>query len=91
MHWRKTTWALIAWTALMVVWLIASATATATSCPATGGSADDCRGYVGIAVGVILFIWFAGAVPLSIVWSATRGQPGRREARWGDPDERPPL
>ena len=90
MHWRKWTWALLAWTALMGVWLIASASATATSCPATGGAVDDCSGYVGIAVGVILFIWLAGAAPLSIIWYATRGKPGNGEARWGGPNDPPP-
>ena len=31
MHWRKSTWAILAWTVLMGLWLVASASATATS------------------------------------------------------------
>ena len=90
MHWRKWTWAILAWTVLMGLWLIASASATAASCPATGGTAADCTGYVGVAAVVIVLIWLAGAAPLSLIWLATRGKRRNGEARWGGPGDLPP-
>ena len=68
----------------MVAWLVFSASATGASCPATGGSAADCSSYVGVAAAIVLVIWLAGVVPLSIIWYATRATVGTGEARWGD-------
>ena len=90
MHRRKSTWALIVWTLLMVAWLVASVTATATNCPASGGSADDCGAYVGIAASIVLCLWLVGAATISIIWYATRAKGAGGEVRWGDPIDPPP-
>jgi hypothetical protein len=90
MHWRRWTWALIVWTALMIAWMAFSAAATATACPATGGSAGECATYAGIAVAVIVLVWFVVAVPLSIIRGATRRTIGHGETRWGDSNDPPP-
>jgi len=79
--WRKMTWALIGWSALILTWAIA------------GGASNDARGYceahpsqylsqhaceqarnvgTGIGVAAILFVGFLGFVVLSLVWFMTR-------------------
>lgn len=80
MHWRRSTWALIAWTALMLVWLVASASATATGCAETGGSSGECGAYAWVAAVIIGLVWLAVAVPLSILWYTRRRSV---PARWG--------
>jgi hypothetical protein len=68
MHWRKSAWALIVWTALMILGLFYSAVDTAARC-----SKDlPCTFYVGVAVVVVLFVWFVVAVPLAIIWLSAR-------------------
>ncbi len=75
MHWRRPTWALIAWTVLMVLWAVGSAVATSDSC---SRSMPDwtCSGHVVFAVAVVLAVWLTGAVLLWIVWHGSR--PRRR-------------
>ena len=85
MHWRKSTWTLILWTGLMVVWLVSSVSATARGCADSGGHSDDCTAYVGLVGAIILFVGLAGALLLAAVWFATRGTIRRGEGRWGDP------
>ena len=70
MHWRKSAWALIVWTALMILGLFYSAVATAARC--TEDLTGSCIGYVGFAVVVELFVWFVVAVPLAIIWHSAR-------------------
>jgi hypothetical protein len=89
MRWRKSTWAVIGWTALAVVWLAFSVSATAASCQASGAPAGDCGGYVGLAVVVIASIWLAGVALLLVIWFATRREVGGGDERWGGHDDRP--
>jgi hypothetical protein len=70
MHWRKSAWALIVWTALMIPWLFYSAVATAAGC--TEEQPGFCTFYVGFAVVAVLFVWFVVAVPLAIIWHSAR-------------------
>ncbi len=72
MHWRKSTWALVAWTVLCLLWMLYSARATASSWAATGCDVSECGAYVGIAVGIVLFVWLLVALPLGIYWYTRR-------------------
>jgi hypothetical protein len=68
MHWRKSAWALIVWTALMILGLFDAAVETAARC-----SKDlPCTFNVGVAVVAVLFVWFVVAVPLAIIWLSAR-------------------
>jgi membrane protein YdbS with pleckstrin-like domain len=90
MHWRRSTWALVIWTALTVVWLITSATATASDCTETGGSSDECGHYAQVAILAVLSIWLVVALPLGAYWY-TRRKTGDGEAQPLDPmDHWPP-
>ena len=80
-HWRKMTWALIIWCALILVWAIAGGAhahdQTLQSCLNQGVlTAQECRNAVdpgtGIGVAAVLGIGFFGFVFLAIVWLMTR-------------------
>jgi hypothetical protein len=84
-HWRKMTWAIIVWCALIVIWAIAGGSSAANDCANQSGSAfltakdaqNACDAGAGIGVAVILFIGFIGFVFLSLIWFMT-GR-GRRD------------
>lgn len=68
-HWRKMTWALIIWSALILVWAIGG-----------GASAEceneeytsACEAGTGIGIAIVLFLGFVGFVILSLIWFMTR-------------------
>ena len=75
---RKMTWAIWLWSALMLTWVItAIATRPAGSCKATAYlSKQDCASAsnVGTGIGVTLLIvlWFFGFIVLSLIWMMSR-------------------
>ncbi len=72
MRWRKSAWALIAWTALSILNLVYSVVATyGFSCSDPSNNAA-CGTYVVSAIVVDLFVWFVVAVPLAIIWQSAR-------------------
>jgi Mn2+/Fe2+ NRAMP family transporter len=78
-HWRASTWALIAWSALMVAWLVATAAGDSGANCASERTRDlreacEAGEAVGTGLGVafILFIWFLGFVILALVWMMRR-------------------
>lgn len=66
---RLTTWILIGWCALCVLWL--GSGLMATDCD-TSFYAGACRTGQGIAAIFILLVWAVVMVPLSIIWYATK-------------------
>jgi hypothetical protein len=75
-HWRKMTWALIIWSAVVLIWAI------------TGASANDCaqqtyktacQAGTGIGVAIILLIGFFGFAFLTMIWFMSR--PRARSAK----------
>jgi hypothetical protein len=78
--WRKMTWAILIFSVLMLIWIIAGAGASDNHghCLREHGvlsvrSCEDARDVgTGIAVGLIAFLWFVGFVILSIIWFMTR-------------------
>lgn len=87
--WRKMTWAILVWTALMAVWAIAGA--ASNNCGSQKGdqylSAHDaqaaCAAGTGIGVALIFFLWFIGFIILAIVWFMSRPK-GRACPRCGE-------
>lgn len=79
-HWRKATWAVVIWTVLMALWIVAGAS-TSTSSVCDGAKySDACQAGAtigkGIGVTLLFFLWFIGFVVLSLVWLMSR--PSRR-------------
>jgi hypothetical protein len=69
MHWRKSTWAFVIWTGLMILGLLAVPSAAANICSKWP---SDCGGYEAIWALAVLFFWLLGAAPLSIILYATK-------------------
>jgi hypothetical protein len=80
MHWRRSTWALIAWTVLMAVWLVVSVSATASA-----------GGIVGWAVVIVMFVWLVVGLPLAAFWYTRRTTGNARAAQLDPMDRRPPA
>lgn len=80
-HWRKMTWVVIAWCALILAWAIAGGSSaahkTAAECAhETILSVKTCeeahQAGAGIGVAIILLIGFFGFVFFSLIWFMTR-------------------
>lgn len=69
-RWRKATWAIVIWTALMACWLLFGVLNP------EGESAEKYGVFYVMAVGVgIFFIWLFGVLILTIVWLLSRPKP----------------
>jgi len=79
LHWRKMTWAIWIWSAVFIVWIIAAiATRTSKDCaPGDQLCTDASDTGTGIAVVLLMLLWFLGFVVLSLIWFMTR--PKHRE------------
>ncbi len=76
---RKMTWALIAWSVLILVWAIAGGGDANSECRAdavTQLERDACDAGTGIGVAIVLVIGFCGFVVLSLIWFMTRPREG---------------
>jgi hypothetical protein len=71
-RWRKATWALVIWTGLIALWLVAGLSAVGNT-PA-GTEAEQAGRAIGAGIGVtlILFIWFIGFIVLGLIWLMSR-------------------
>lgn len=77
---RKATWAIIIWTVLMVIWLIAGVGGAANSCNDLHGQfvnakQSGCEAGASIGAAIIIVIWFLGYIPLGLVWLMSRPRP----------------
>jgi zinc-ribbon domain len=73
-HWRKMTWLILVWCAVILVWAVAVGSAS-NQCSRTYYQ-NACDTGVGIGVALILVIGFIGFVFLSLIWlmSGRRGR-----------------
>lgn len=79
-HWRKMSWALIVWTAFILIWAIAGGGSAASDCANEKGdeflsaetAREACEAGAGIGVALILLVGFFGFVFLSLIWFMTR-------------------
>ena len=85
LRWRKMTWAILAWSGLMLTWMIAGTASRPSQDCATDPdvingviSLHTCQAAsdVGTGIGVVLigFLWFVGFIVLSLVWFMSRPQ-----------------
>jgi hypothetical protein len=68
------TWAILIFTALMLVWVISGANAAGQVPVANDAEAAGVAIGTGLAVTFLFFIWFVGFIVLSIVWFMTRAR-----------------
>lgn len=67
LRWRKMTWVLIIWCALILAWAIGGA--ASNDCAADD---DACAAGTGLGVLVILFVGFFGFMFFAVIWFMTR-------------------
>ncbi|MGW0836665.1 hypothetical protein [Streptomyces prunicolor] len=87
-RWRPLTWVILAFNAVMLVWLIAgvnSASNSGKDCGAQQLCQDANDIGTAIGAGLVVFLWAAGAVILGVIWLVTNSRSASREPR-----ERPP-
>lgn len=82
---RKMSWAIILWTVLFAVWIIAAiASRTSQDCrPGDDACVTASDAGTGIGVFLIIMLWFFGFIILSILWFMTRSR-GRQCPRCGN-------
>lgn len=76
-HWRKMTWAVLIFNAIMLIWLITSLTAsTKGSC--NGLTVSECAGVSDVAhtavAGIQIVLWVLGDLILGVLWLVTKGR-----------------
>jgi hypothetical protein len=71
-HWRKMTWVLILWSALILIWAIAGGASNDCGSQASNAAKSGCEAGTGIGVALILFIGFFGFVFFSLIWFMSR-------------------
>jgi hypothetical protein len=71
-HWRKMTWVLIVWCALILLWAIVGGASNNCSEETTQLNQNACEAGTGIGVAIILLIGFFGFVFLWLIWFMTR-------------------
>lgn len=83
-HWRKMTWAILIWSALMGAWIIAAITSAnpAGSCVRNAaGTFHSCETFstagTGVGVLVLMILWFFGFLFFSLIWLMSK--PRRRD------------
>jgi hypothetical protein len=69
-RWRKMTWAILIFTALMLLWA-----AGASSNSSQYGQNDYATGVAALSVGLLFFIWLLGFMILAVIWFMTRPHP----------------
>jgi hypothetical protein len=76
-RWRKATWALVIWCAIILILAIAGAAGNECADESTELNRSACEAGTGIGVLLILFIGFFGFVFFSLIWLMTR--PSKRQ------------
>jgi hypothetical protein len=77
---RKTSWAIIIWTLVLALWIVAGiagndcASETGDGVISDQAAEDACAVGTGIGVAAIFFLWFIGFIVLSIVWLLTKNR-----------------
>lgn len=76
-RWRKATWALLIWSALIVIWIVGGTSSVGNNCAGeTGDALTACQAGTAIGAGlgvtVIIIIWFIGFIVLGLIWLMSR-------------------
>lgn len=71
-RWRKATWALVVWTVLIALWMIAGVAGNDCASEATDLNQSACEAGTGIGVAIIGLFGFFGFVFFALIWLMTR-------------------
>ena len=75
-QWRKATWALVIWNALMILWLAGSLGGDFSCVGETGAARAVCDAgaSIGMSLGASLVgvVWFFGFVTIGLIWLVSR-------------------
>jgi hypothetical protein len=71
-RWRKATWALVIWCALILIWAIAGGASNNCGSQPTHLDKSACQAGTGIGVAIILLIGFFGFIFFSLIWLMSR-------------------
>lgn len=66
------TWALVAWTLVMFIWMIAGGSSADCGSIADEAERIGCEAGTGIGVALLFVLWFVGFMVLSAIWFMTR-------------------
>lgn len=70
--WRKMTWVLWIWCALILAWAIGAGASNDCAAEAEQLSRDACAAGTGIGIAIVLFVGFFGFVFFGLIWFMTR-------------------
>jgi zinc ribbon protein len=74
-RWRKATWAIVVFSVLMLIWVIAAGSASA-NCSAEQQYRGACKAGEtvgrGIGVTLVVVLWVIGFIVLSLIWLMSR-------------------
>lgn len=71
-RWRKATWALVVWVALILIWAIAGGASADCGAETTRLNRQACEAGTGIGVAIIFLIGFFGFIFFSLIWIMSR-------------------
>ena len=76
-HWRRMTWAIWAWSAVCLIWLVVGMVSVSNAHPSCNGlSTSTCQAATAVGAGIgatfIVIVWFFVFLVLSIIWFMTR-------------------
>jgi hypothetical protein len=71
-RWRKATWALVSWCALILAWTIGGGASADCGSESTDLNQSACEAGTGIGIVIILILGFFGFVFLSFIWLMSR-------------------
>jgi hypothetical protein len=92
-HWRRSTWALTAWTALCFVFMLNNAwlavkVNSESSNPADRCDLIECGYYVVVTVVIVFSVWLTITLPLVLYWYPRRNRGAGEEPPLDAPADR---
>jgi hypothetical protein len=66
------TWAIVLFSALMLIWMVAGGNAANCDQYTDSASQAGCQAGTGIGIAMLMVLWFFGFIVLSILWFMTR-------------------
>lgn len=73
-RWRKATWALVIWSALMGFWLVSYVGSNDCASKGDEASRSGCETGTGIGIFIIFIVGVLGFIALSLVWLMSRSR-----------------
>ena len=76
-RWRKATWAIVLFSALMLIWIVVGVSSVSDNCAGMSGQAlENCQAATaiggGIGVTFLVIVWFLGFIVLGLIWLMSR-------------------